>query len=182
MGRHHRSPQWAAVTPSAGSTPSFAVAFFGADRIRIPQMLTALLLRRAGRWFGQRGYIMKLAALMVSGALVATGGATMAHHSFAMFDQENPTELEGVVREFKYTNPHSYLLLEVKGSDGSSVVWNLEGQAPSLLTRDGWSSQTLKSGDELKLTIEPLHSGAPGGRWFIEKTKFKDGRPIRVTH
>ena len=124
----------------------------------------------------------QLAAMIVSGAFVAAGNAALAHHSFAMFDQENPIELEGVVHEFKYTNPHSYLLLEVKGQDGSVVVWNLEGQAPSLLTRDGWSSQTLKPGDQLKLTIEPLRSGAPGGRWFIEKTKFKDGRPIMVTH
>lgn len=124
----------------------------------------------------------QLAALVVSGALVTAGNAAMAHHSFAMFNQQDPIELEGVVQEFKYTNPHSYLLLEVKGQDGGVVVWNLEGQAPSLLTRDGWSSQTLKPGDELKLTIEPLHSGAPGGRWFIEKTKFKDGRPVMVTH
>jgi hypothetical protein len=123
-----------------------------------------------------------LAALLTGGVFVATSGAATAHHSFAMFDQEHPIEIEGVVREFKYTNPHSYLLLEVKGPDGGMVVWNLEGQAPSLLTRDGWSSQTLKPGNELKLTVEPLHSGAPGGRWFIDKTKFKDGRPIVVTH
>jgi hypothetical protein len=50
------------------------------------------------------------------------------------------------------------------------------------LVRDGWSSKTLKAGDELKMTIEPLRSGAPGGSWNVGKTKFKDGRPIVVTH
>ena len=123
----------------------------------------------------------QLAAMIASAALLAAGTAALAHHSFAMFDNDNPIELEGVVQEFKYTNPHSYLLLQVKAPDGSSVLWNLEGQAPSLLTRDGWSSHTLRPGDELKLSIDPLRSGAPGGRWFPEKTKHKDGRPLTIT-
>ena len=123
----------------------------------------------------------QLAALFASGVLVATGATAMAHHSFAMFDREHPIEVEGVVQEFKYTNPHSYLFLEVKGPDGSTTVWNLEGQAPSLLSRDGWSSQTLKPGDQLRLMVEPLRSGAPGGTWNVNRIKFKDGRPIVVT-
>jgi len=124
----------------------------------------------------------QLAAIIAGAALLAAGTAALAHHSFAMFDNENPMDLEGVVQEFKYTNPHSYLLLVVKDADGNSVIWNLEGQAPSLLTRDGWSSQTIKPGDELKVNIDPLRSGAPGGRWFPDKTKYKDGRPLSVTH
>ena len=123
----------------------------------------------------------QLTALLAAGAFAATCAAALAHHSFAMFDQENPIDIEGVVKEFKYTSPHSYILLEVKMPDGSTVVWNLEGQAPSLLTRAGWSSDTLKPGDELKLTIDPLRSGAPGGLWTIPRTTFKDGRPISVT-
>jgi hypothetical protein len=123
----------------------------------------------------------QLAALLASAVLVATNAAAMAHHSFAMFDQENPIDLEGVVQEFKYTSPHSYILLEVRGQDGSAVVWNLEGQAPSLLTREGWSSQTLKPGDEVVITIDPLRSGAPGGSWQARRIKFKDGRAIMVS-
>jgi len=58
----------------------------------------------------------QLAAFVASGgAFIASSGTPMAHHSFAMFDQENPIELVGTVQEFKYTSPHSYLLLEVKG-------------------------------------------------------------------
>jgi len=105
----------------------------------------------------------------------------LAHHSFAMFDQENPIELEGVVQEFKFTSPHTFIILQVKQPDGSTQLWSLEGGTPSTLARDGWSSKTLKPGDELQLTIEPLRSGAPGGSWAAGKTKFKDGRPIMVT-
>jgi hypothetical protein len=124
----------------------------------------------------------QLAVLLVSTALTMTGGAALAHHSFAMFDQENPLELEGVVQEFKFTSPHTFIILVVKQQDGTTQTWSLEGGAPSALVRDGWSSKTLKSGDELKMTIEPLRSGAPGGAWNVGRTKFKDGRPIVVSH
>jgi len=124
----------------------------------------------------------QLAAFVASGGVfIASSGTPMAHHSFAMFDQENPIELVGTVQEFKYTNPHSYLLLEVKGPDGSTTVWNLEGRAPSLMARDGWTSKTLQPGDEIILTIQPLRSGAPGGSWNTSIPKFKDGRPLQVT-
>jgi hypothetical protein len=125
---------------------------------------------------------LQLAVLLVSTALTMTGGAAWAHHSFAMFDQENPLELEGVVQEFKFTSPHTFIILVVKQQDGTTQTWSLEGGAPSALVRDGWSSKTLKSGDELKMTIEPLRSGAPGGAWNVGRTKFKDGRPIVVSH
>src|SRR5262245_65158534 len=114
---------------------------------------------------------MRLAALLLSGAFVASGGAVLAHHSFAMFDQENPIELEGVVQEFKFTSPHSFIILAVKQQDGGIQLWSLEGAAPSALVRDGWSSKTIKPGDELKRTVEPLRSGAPGRSWAGGKTK-----------
>ena len=123
----------------------------------------------------------QLAALLLSGALTAAGGAALAHHSFAMFDQENPVELDGVVQEFKFTSPHTFIIFVAKQQDGTTETWSLEGGAPSALVRDGWSSKTIKAGDELKLTIQPLRSGAPGGSWSVGKTKFKDGRAIVVT-
>jgi hypothetical protein len=116
--------------------------------------------------------------MLVGGALAAMGGAAMAHHTFAMFDQEHPMDIEGTVQEFKYISPHCYILLEVKGKDGTVTVWNLEGGAPSLLVRDGWNARSLKPGDELSLKIDPLRSGAPGGAWNAMRIKFKDGRPI----
>jgi len=120
-------------------------------------------------------------ALLAGVALAISGGAVLAHHSFAMFDQEHPMELAGTVQEFKFTRPHTFVLLEVKGTDGASTVWNLEGASPSALVREGWSSKTLKAGDELKMTIDPLRSGAPGGSWSEKKTSFSSGQPI-VTH
>jgi hypothetical protein len=122
----------------------------------------------------------QLALLLLGGAFVTASGAVMAHHSFAMFDQKNPVEIVGTVQEFKYVNPHCYILIEVKGADGSGVIWNLEGSAPALLSREGWTSRSLKPGDQLRLTIDPLHSGEPGGAWNPARIKFDDGRPIVV--
>jgi len=123
----------------------------------------------------------QLIGLAAGLAVVAASGVALAHHSFAMFDQDHPMELQGTVTEFKFTSPHTFILLEVKGSDGSSTTWNLEGASPSALVREGWASKTLKPGDELKMTIEPLRSGAPGGSWSEKKTNFSSGQPI-VTH
>jgi hypothetical protein len=120
-------------------------------------------------------------AFAAAAALVAGSGAALAHHSFAMFDQDHPMELSGTVTEFKFTSPHTFVLLDVKGADGSDTVWNLEGASPSALVREGWSSKTLKAGDELKMTIDPLRSGAPGGSWSEKKAQFLSGQPI-VTH
>jgi hypothetical protein len=124
-----------------------------------------------------------LIMLLASGALVLSSGAVMAHHSFAMFDQEHPVEVNGVVKDYKYTSPHTFIILDIKDKDGSVESWNLEGGSPSALARDGWTNKSLKPGDELQLTITPLRSGAPGGAWNVNKIKFKDGSPIAApTH
>jgi hypothetical protein len=123
-----------------------------------------------------------LAALLVSGSVSVIGGSVLAHHSFAMFDQEHPIQLTGTVKEFRFVSPHSFIVLVVNESDGTSQLWSLEGGPPSFLTRDGWSSRTLKPGDEVSMTIDPLRSGAPGGAWNVNKVKYKNGNPIVVTH
>jgi hypothetical protein len=117
-------------------------------------------------------------ALLLVAATLAVSAPALAHHSFAMFDQDHPVDLEGVVREFKFINPHTFIVLEVKQADGSIQTWNLEGRSPANLTRAGWSVKSLKAGDEIKAKIWPLRSGAPGGGWDAANVTFRDGRPI----
>jgi hypothetical protein len=123
-----------------------------------------------------------LATLLVNGFSLAIGGTVLAHHSFAMFDQEHPMQLTGTVKEFRFVSPHTFIFLDVSEADGASQLWNLEGGPPSFLARDGWSSKTLKAGDEVQVIIDPLRSGAPGGAWNVNKIKYKNGDPIVVTH
>ena len=124
----------------------------------------------------------RLAMLLATGALALTAGPTLGHHSFAMFDRDNQIDLEGVVQEFRFASPHTFIYLAVKQDNGSTVTWSLEGQSPSLLVREGWTSRTLKPGDELRMRIAPLRSGAPGGAWATDQISFRDGRALEVSH
>ncbi|MCL2430487.1 MAG: DUF6152 family protein [Alphaproteobacteria bacterium] len=119
-----------------------------------------------------------LATACAGAMLVAFASAAVAHHSFAMFDQEHPMEVVGTVKEFKYTSPHSFIILEVKDKDGNAELWNLEGGSPSAIARDGWNAKSVKPGDVVRITIEPLRSGAPGGAWNVNRIHFIDGQPI----
>jgi hypothetical protein len=119
----------------------------------------------------------QLAGFWFAAALVIASPA-VAHHSFAMFDQEHPIEIEGTVREFRFSAPHTFIVLEVRNGDGRRATWTLEGGAPTALVRDGWSPDSLRPGDELRLKIAPLRSGAPGGWWTTGQTRFRDGRTI----
>jgi hypothetical protein len=119
-------------------------------------------------------------AVLASLALAAATGAASAHHSFAMFDMEHPIEIQGTVKEFKFVSPHTLLILQVKGADGVVKDWTLEGGAPGLLVREGMTAKSLKPGDEIKATINPLHSGAEGGSYQPLAIKFKDGTPVAV--
>jgi Family of unknown function (DUF6152) len=121
---------------------------------------------------------MRKSVRLAGAALMMLSGSAIAHHSFAMFDQEHPVEIVGTITEFKYSSPHVYIFIDAKGPDGAVTNWNLEGGAPSLLVREGWSSKSLKPGDEVRMTIDPLRSGAPGGAFQANRIKFSDGRPI----
>ena len=113
-------------------------------------------------------------------ALAAATGPACAHHSFAMFDMEHPIEISGTVKEFKFVSPHTLLIVEVKGADGVVKDWTLEGGAPGLLVREGMTAKSLKPGDEIRATVNPLHSGAEGGSYQPQQVKFKDGSPVAV--
>ena len=123
---------------------------------------------------------LRVIAIMAGfGAVVAAGNA-WAHHSFAMFDMEHSIELTGTVKEFKFVNPHTILILQVKDANGEVTDWTLEGGAPAMLVRAGMTAKSLKEGDEIIITINPLHSGAPGGSYQPDRAKFKDGTPVAV--
>src|SRR6185503_17713325 len=82
---------------------------------------------------------------IIAGALIAHAG--FAHHSPVMFDQAKPLTLTGTVREFQWTNPHSYIQLVVKNEQGQDEEWSLEMAAPTYLYNLGWRPSTVKAGD-----------------------------------
>lgn len=92
-----------------------------------------------------------------------------AHHSFAMFDRQGEMWLDGTVKQFQWTNPHTFIQVEVQ-QDGRTTEWSLEGGSPNILSRNGWLRTVLKPGDHVRVLIYPLRSGEPGGS-FIEVHK-----------
>jgi len=118
-----------------------------------------------------------LAVFLASGAFVATSGAVWRIIPSRCSIRSTRIELVGTVHEFKYT-PALLHLPGVKGADGNTVTWNLEGGAPSLLTRDGWSSRSIKPATS-PIDDRPLAQRLPGGAWNATKIKFKDGTTDR---
>ena len=102
-------------------------------------------------------------ALIVTALLIASGSAA-AHHSFAMFDKNKKLELTGVVTRFEWTNPHSYIVISVR-DNGKAQEWTIETGAPGSLIRldERWRGDIIKPGDTVKVVINPLKSGQPGG-------------------
>ena len=129
----------------------------------------------------------RLVAAALAGAGLAAVPA-LAHHSFAMFDQRKVMTLEGTVREFQWTNPHSFIELDVTGG-GKAQRWSIELNSPNNLTRQGWRRTSLKPGERISVRIAPLRNGQTGGL-FLDLRKAdgrvldsglpKNGTPINV--
>jgi hypothetical protein len=103
-----------------------------------------------------------LAVVTLALALLAAGPA-FAHHSAAGIDRSRTVTHEGVVKEFRWTNPHSWMQIDVAGENGETVTWTLEMTAPSFLIRAGWKSSTVQPGDKVTFVARPLMNGDPGG-------------------
>lgn len=86
----------------------------------------------------------------------------VAHHSHGNYETTQYTHLEGVVTEFHWMNPHTWIYLEVPADDGQSDVWALEGASPTELTRDGWARDDVQVGDTINVRCHQLKDGSNG--------------------
>jgi hypothetical protein len=118
--------------------------------------------------------LLLLSGLSVCGALAGIPAAS-AHHSFAMFDRTKDVKLDGTVKEWQFTNPHSWLQLAVV-ENGNPVEYGIEGSSVNTLLRIGWGPKTFKPGDKISVIINPLRDGTKGGA-FVKAT-LPDGRII----
>ncbi|RYG85267.1 hypothetical protein EON77_05855 [bacterium] len=116
---------------------------------------------------------MKRTLLM--SAMLAFAVQALAHHSTAMFDFSKTVEYEATVKEFQWTNPHTFATVTVPGGNKKFVAgdYGLEGMSPNYLARNGWSKRTLKPGDKVTVQVHPLKDGRKGG--FMVSAKLADG-------
>ena len=101
--------------------------------------------------------------------------SSMAHHSGSMFEEKKTITLTGVIKEFQYTNPHSWLIIDVTGDDGKVTSWGFEAEGPSTLLRAGIKKSDFKPGTTITMTARPMRDGRPAGYW-VSAVRESDGK------
>jgi hypothetical protein len=99
-----------------------------------------------------------------------------AHHSTTAYDHTRTITLKGVVKEFQWTNPHSWIQLLVTDDKGVTTEWSVETGAPNLNVRHGWKKTDLKAGDKVTLVIYPMRDGSTHGT--LANATLPDGRVL----
>jgi hypothetical protein len=112
----------------------------------------------------------------ITGALLLPTISVFAHHSDAMFDREQVRELSGIVKEFQFTNPHTWVQLNVSDASGKVVEWSLEWGSPNQLGRQGIRPSTFAPGATVMIRTNPMRDGTPGGAFI--GARFPDGTTI----
>jgi Family of unknown function (DUF6152) len=106
---------------------------------------------------------LALAGVVVA-AILAGAQPAAAHHSFAMFEPTKTLTFKGTVKTFQWTNPHVIIVVLVQPDDGGAAQeWSLETTSPGVLTRNGWTRQSVKAGDRVSVVFSPLRDGSHGG-------------------
>jgi hypothetical protein len=109
-------------------------------------------------------------------ALLAISAPLFAHHGAAAYDTKRQLALKGTVTEWYWANPHCLLKFEVKDANGSVVHWVAETSNPPDMANRGWSIHSMKPGDQVTVTLEPVKNGAPLGR--VLQVVLADGRTL----
>lgn len=100
-----------------------------------------------------------IAATLIGGSATAL----LAHHSFSAFNTTTEKTVTGTVRQVDWTNPHIWIWIDVANDKGGADTYGFEGMSPNYLERRNWTRTTLKVGDKITVTFNPLRDGKNGG-------------------
>jgi hypothetical protein len=101
--------------------------------------------------------------LVSSAALVTLlfqAAPALSHHSNAAYEVQKVITITGVVKEFRWSNPHTWLYVIVDEANGERVEWACEGRAPGILLRAGWTRHSLKPGETVTVDMSPAKDGS----------------------
>ena len=102
-------------------------------------------------------------AFRISAILLLISFSVSAHHGVSGYDMEKIITLNGTVTSFNWSNPHCLVHIDVKDSKGDAKDWVVELAAPTLMTRNGWTKDSLKPGDEVIAETHHAKNGATTG-------------------
>src|SRR5260221_9298669 len=111
---------------------------------------------------------------LVATLMVLSQIALEAHHGGSMFETQKEITVTGVVKEVQYTNPHSWLLVDVTNKDGSVTTWGFEAEGPSTLMQREIRPSDFAFGTKLTITGNPMRDGRPAAMWI--KAVRSDGK------
>ena len=117
------------------------------------------------------------ATASITAAAMALSSPVSAHHSTAMFDWGKSVEIpSATVDSWEWTNPHTFLYVNVPNASGGTDRWAFEGMSPSHLARAGWSRKSLEPGEKISMTYYALKDGRKGG--FVVTVTPPDGKKM----
>ena len=108
----------------------------------------------------------------MSAALLWTPRA-LAHHSNSAFYVTKIITIQGVVKEFRWSNPHVWVILTVDDGKGNKVDWKAEGRPPGILARAGWTPKSLQPGETVTIDLSPAKDDTASG--LIARVTKADG-------
>ncbi|MGA3157275.1 MAG: DUF6152 family protein [Steroidobacteraceae bacterium] len=125
---------------------------------------------------GRRFTVTLVSVLLAASVLVAVPAA--AHHSSSAYDKDKQLVVSGTVKEFRWANPHCWLYVLVPDGNGGTNLWSMEGGSVSVLARNGWRADSIKTGEHVRVMVQPNRDGSNGGG-FVSVT-LEDGRVLAI--
>ncbi len=110
---------------------------------------------------------LKMVGLLAVGMALAVSSPALSHHSHAMFDHDKEVTIKGTVTDWVFRNPHVFLYVNVKTDAGETVKYAVEMSNITNMLKVGFSATTFKAGDQVTVTVHPLHDGRPGGNYIV---------------
>jgi acetate kinase len=117
-----------------------------------------------------------LAVFLGAISLLLVSGPVLAHHGRSNYDVTSTATVKGVVTEFDWVNPHALIHFDVTDDNGKVEKWIAETNSPNTLSRQGWSKNTVKVGDQITLVGHRVKGGA--NYFNFSKITFADGREL----